>query len=244
MNKHFTRLALIGLAAVLAGCASKPTGLDIAKEEAKIAAARDKVAAEKLERETKAAQAFLKRVPSWVSDPPRADGQAVYALGTGEGKRLDMAQRKAVLTAEFDLAKQYRQALSGSEQLFQRDGGGSAVPQERYTLLIDRLVDRVELAGQEVIRRETIVHEGVFYHYVLLKLSWQDMERVLARQRAGSVDKSIDEQFVELDRRLRAHREQKRQEAAAAQAPQGAAVAAANSPAGPGAPVEARPVRD
>lgn len=232
--------AIVVTAAVLAGCASKPTGLAIAKEEAQIAAAREKVAAERLERETKAAEGYLKRVPSWVSDPPRADGEAVYAVGTGESRRLDLAQRKAVLTAEFDLAKQYRQALSGSEQLFQRDGGGSASPQERYTLLIDRLVDRVELAGQEVIRRETVVRDGVYHHFALVKLSWQDMERVLARQRAGSVDKSIDEQFAELDRRLRAHREQRRQEAAGVQQGSSSVSAAADA----GAPVETRPTRN
>lgn len=207
------RVIVVSAAAVLVGCASRPTGLAIAKEEAAIAAAREAAAAERMDRESKAAEAFLKRVPSWASDPPRADGEAIFALGFGESKRLDLAQHKAVITAEFDLAKQYKQALSGSEQMYQRDGAGSAAPQERFTRLIERLVDRVELAGHEVIRRETIVRDGSYHHFVLMKLSWQDMSRILARQRPGSLDKSIDEQFIELDRRLRASREMRQAQA-------------------------------
>ncbi len=248
------RATMMAGAVALVGCASKPTGLSIAKEEAAVAAAREKANAERLERETKSAEAYLKRVPSWVSDPPRSDGDAVYAVGSGESKRLDLAQRKAVLTAEFDLAKQYKQALSGSEQLFQRDGGGSATPQERYTLLIDRLVEQVELAGQEVIRRETVVRDGAYHHFVLMKLTWADMQRVLARQRAGSVDRSIDEQFAELDRRLRANRELKLREAAAQGGTTGsgsgtsaaatAVVAGQPFPGSAGAPVESREPRN
>ena len=212
-------ILLLGLA-VLAGCSSKPTAISIQKDEEALAEARDAAEAKRIARANEKAEKFLKRVPEWVTTPPRGDGVNVYAVGSGVSSKLDVARQKAVLTGEFGLAKQYRQALSGSERMYQRDGSGTAGVQERYTLLIDKLVDRVELVGHEVVRSETIAVDGGQYQtWVLMKLSFDDMERILARQRdQTAADASIDRQFEELDRRLQELRKEQREDRAAAKA--------------------------
>jgi hypothetical protein len=205
MRKIMMSLAVLVLVTGLFGCASKPTSVSIAKDEAAAEAARNEAERKRSERATAAAEKFLAKVPAWVSEPPRSDGMHVYAVGEGQSTRLDLARKKAVLTAEFGLAKQYKQALSGSERLFQRDAP-TGLPQERYTLLIDRLVDSVPLVGSQQVRQEVVVIDGTFHSYVLMKLSFEEMERHIAKQKAATQDKEIDAQFDELDRRLKAHR--------------------------------------
>lgn len=209
-------LALMGLAmSVLAGCASKPTAESIQKDEAAAMAAREAAEAKRNARADEKAERYLKRVPEWVSTPPRGDGAFVYAVGSGQSSKFDVARQKAQLTGEFGLAKQYRQALSGSERLFQRDAGGTGGVQERYTALIDKLVDRVQLVGHEVVKSETVVVDGGQYQtWVLMKLSFDDMEKILAKQRGDAgLEASIEKQFEELDRRLKELRTEQKADA-------------------------------
>jgi hypothetical protein len=205
MKTIVTTVGLLVLVTGMFGCASKPNAVSIAKDEASAEKARSEAERQRAARATEAAEKFLAKVPAWVGDPPRTDGTNVYAVGEGQSSSLDLARKKAQLTAEFGLAKQYKQALSGSERLFQRDSA-SGTPQERYTLLIDKLVDSVPLVGQQQVRQEVVVVDGKFHSYVLMKLSFDDMERIISRQKAESQDKEIDAQFDELDRRLKVYR--------------------------------------
>lgn len=188
------------------GCSTKPTAASILKEEAKLAEAREDLEKARVKRQNESMEKFMDKTPSWVVSPPRSDGENVYAVGEAQSKRLDLARQKARLLAEFGLAKQYRQALSGSERLFQSDGV-SGTSTERYTVLIDKLVDRVPLVGHELVKQETIVVDGTYHTYMLFKLSLADMQRILAKQREENVDRSIDQQFEDLDQRLRQYRE-------------------------------------
>jgi hypothetical protein len=188
------------------GCSTKPTAASILKEEAKLAEAREDLEKARVKRQNESMEKFMDKTPSWVIAPPRSDGENVYAVGEAQSKRLDLARQKARLLAEFGLAKQYRQALSGSERLFQSDGV-SGTSTERYTVLIDKLVDRVPLVGHVLVKQETIVVDGTYHTYMLYKLSLADMQRILAKQREENVDRSIDRQFEDLDQRLRQYRE-------------------------------------
>lgn len=203
--------------ALMAGCSSTPTAKDLAKEEAAAAEVRAKADADKRARDQKVAQAHLDSVPQWAVTPPKADAEGMYAVGIADSSKLDLAMKKAMLSAEFQLAKSYRAIMSGSERQFQRDQGTGGVS-ERFTLLIDSVVDRVPVGGYEVVRREVKTVDGKFHSYVLLKLSYDAFNKVLASSRRTELDKSIDEQFAELERRLDKYRVERQQEAAASRA--------------------------
>ncbi len=197
-----------GALLVIAGCSSTPTAKDIAKDEVAATEVREKSQVARTQREQARAQAYMEKVPKWVVEPPKGDGDVAYAVGVGQSSKMDLAQKKAALEAQFELAKGFKQALSGSERQYRRDNGKAGVD-ERFTLLIDQVVDRVPLAGYEVVRRETLPIDGAFHSFVLMKASYSEMQRVLAERSSERRDRSIDEQFDELERRLKEHRKER-----------------------------------
>jgi ribosome-associated translation inhibitor RaiA len=219
--KHVSWLAVAGLAALVSGCSSPPTAKDVARDETAAAEVRARAEADRLAREEKAAERYMGSVPAWALVPPRADAEGFYAVGISESSKLDTALKKAMLTAEYGLAKNYKAVISGNERQYQRDAGRGAVS-ERYTLLIDQVVDRVPLAGYEVAKREVRTIDGTFHTFVLLKLSYDELNKALANAKKAEADASIDEQFAELERRL-----DKYKAARAAEAAQGKLVARA-----------------
>jgi hypothetical protein len=213
MRSNRYAVCAVTVAVLMAGCSSTPTAKDVAKEESAAEEVRAKADAEKRAREQKVAQAYLDSVPQWAVTPPKADADGMYAVGMADSSKLDLAMKKAMLSAEFQLAKSYRAVMSGSERQFQRDQGTAGVS-ERYTLLIDSLVDRVPVGGYEVVKREVKSIDGKYHSYVLLKLSYEAFNKVLASSRKAEWDASIDEQFAELERRLDKYRADRQQEAA------------------------------
>ena len=235
MRSNWYAVSAVLMALLVAGCSSGPTAKDIAKEEAAAAEVRAAADAARKAREQKVAQAYLATVPEWAVTPPRADADGMYAVGIADSAKLDLAMKKAVLQAEFQLAKSYRAVMSGSERQFQRDQGTAGVS-ERYTLLIDSLVDRIPVGGYEVVKREIKPIDGKYHSYVLLRLSYDAFNKVLANSRTNSVDASINEAFAELESRLDKYREERRKDEAiatvsrAARTSQGVAVAGGAQP--------------
>ena len=126
----------------------------------------------------------------------------MYAVGAAESASLNVAQKKAILDAEFGLAKQYRQELSGSERSFTQERNDRSLASQ-YTQLIDKLVARVPVVGFEVVKQEVKSVHGTFHSWILLKLPYAQFNRILQEQRAESVEASVQKEFDELDRRLK-----------------------------------------
>lgn len=211
-------LALLPVLALLQACSSAPTSKDIAKDEAAAAAVRAQADADKMAKEQKQAERHMDVVPSWALAPPRPDAEGFYAVGMSESSKMDLALKKATLQAEFQLAKAYKAVISGNERQFQRDQGGRGGVSERYTQLIDQLVDRVPLGGYEVVKREVKTLDGQYHSFVLLRLSYEQFNKVLASEKKAKADASIDEQFAELESRLDKYKTERRQEALDAEA--------------------------
>jgi len=211
-------LALVPVFAMLQACSSAPTSKDIAKDEAAAAVVRAQAEAERTQKEQKQAERHMDAVPSWALAPPRPDAEGFYAVGMSESSKLDLALKKATLQAEFQLAKSYRAVISGNERQFQRDQGGRGGVSERYTQLIDQLVDRVPLGGYEVVKREVKTLDGQYHSFVLLRLSYDQFNKVLASEKKAKADASMDEQFAELETRLDKYKAERRQEALDAEA--------------------------
>ena len=205
MNRTSWMSVVAVSAAALCACSSAPTAKDIAKEEASAAEVRAKSEDARRAREEKVAENYMGKVPEWAIVPPRSDADGFYAVGISESSRLDTALKKSMLTAEYDLAKSYKAVISGNERQYQRDAGRGAVA-EQYTLLIDQIVDRVPLAGYDVVKREVRTIDGTYHSFVLLHLSYEQLNKALESTKKADADASIDEQFSVLEQRLDKYR--------------------------------------
>lgn len=188
--------------AVLIACASKPTAESIQKEQLKAEELRDQADVANAKKRQSQNEDFIVGIPAWALQPPRPDAEGMYAVGAAESASLNVAQKKAILDAEFGLAKQYRQELSGSERSFTQERNDRSLASQ-YTQLIDKLVARVPVVGFEVVKQEVKSVHGTFHSWILLKLPYAQFNRILQEQRAESVEASVQKEFDELDRRLK-----------------------------------------
>jgi hypothetical protein len=170
--------------------------------------------AQQIARETQAEQAQDQREeemdasPDWFLSPPLADGTGFFGVGYAKSKHMGHALKSAKLQAEFDLAKVYKQELSGSERAFER-GNSDGDVQVQTTFLIDKIIDAVPIIGYQVIEQKMIPINGVYETFVLLKLPYDQFNEVLQSQRQNSLDKTVQASFDDLDRRLAQRRTQK-----------------------------------
>lgn len=203
-------------ALVLAGCASKVTNEEIALDANRAQAVRDKAEAERISARQERMTADLAQIPKWALDPPQPDGQGIYAVGMADAEQLTVSMRKAMLEAEFGLAKLYRQELSGSERGYMQERGDKSIATQ-YTGLIDKLVSRVQIVGFEVLQQEVKPVRGSYHTWVLLKMPYSQFNKVLQEQRAAGVEESVRAAFDDLEARVRARQEDRLREDSARQ---------------------------
>lgn len=205
--KKLTLVSVLVGSVVMAGCSSNPTAASIAKDEANAQAIRNTVAEQKVEKEQEKAEERLNAIPSWALNPPKPDAEGVFGVGMGLSKRLDLAIKKADLNAQYELAKSFKQDLSGSEQNYTQESVADTVDQ--YTQLVDSLVDSVPVVGYKIVKREAVAIDGQMQVYSLLKLPYDEFNAVLEKQAAKNHKQEIKEAFTALHDRI----EQKKQAA-------------------------------
>lgn len=208
-------LALFVMFAV-AGCASKTQVPDPSHEMNQRLLELQAQQQEMLERqraiEQRDREDELAITPDWVTTPPDADATGFYAVGIGQSKGLNHSRRAARLQAEFELATQYRNEISGSERSFEESRIGGDV-NAQTTFLIDRIIDAVPIVGYQIVDQQITPHNGQFFTYVLLKLPYDQFNAALQQQRESESDSRIQAQFDDLERRL-SNRRQEREELA------------------------------
>lgn len=196
---------------VLVGCASKPTAESVQKDQIKAEELRAKAESSRAEKRQAINEVFIEGIPQWALQPPNPDAGGMYAVGSAESQSLSVAQKKAMLDAEFGLAKQYRQELSGSERSYTQERNDQSLSSQ-YTQLIDKLVTRVPVVGFEVVKQEVKSIQGTFHSWVLLKLPYAQFNKVLQEQRAEAVEVTVQKAFDDLDRRLKERAAERLQE--------------------------------
>lgn len=163
---------------------------------------------ERDEREHAKLEEQLEVAPDWYLAPPDADATGFYGVGHSRSKNMGHGLKSAKLQAEFSLAKVSQQELSGSERLFERgDSEGNVSTQT--TFLIDKIIDAVPVVGYEVVEQKMIPLNGVYESFVLLKLPYDEFNKVLQDQKKDSVDKTVQQAFDDLERRLSNRRAEK-----------------------------------
>lgn len=195
------KLALLaGTIAILCSCASQD-----GKDRVADAKAYQKV----IDAKNADIEDKLDKIPGWVLNPPKPDAYGVFAVGIGDSNTLQVSQKKAMLEAEFGLAKQFQQELAGSERQYTTDDSVSGV--NRYEGLIDKLVQRVPIVGYTVKKQEVKAVDGKYQTYVLLSLPYDQYNEVLKAQKSKETSKEMKDAFDELEKRL----EKRRNEGAA-----------------------------
>jgi len=213
MAKHLKVTALVGMALLMTACASKvpePEN-ELAKRLVELQEAQRELELrhQALEQEKRTEE--LKTVPSWAINPPNPDGSGMYGVGIAQSKDLQHGMRASRLQAEFAVAAQYRQELSGSERAMSR-GNSSGDVVNQTTFIIDKLVDAVPVVGYQIVETEVIPIRGVYHIYTLLRLPYDEFNQVLISQRAQEADAIMRAEFDDLERRLTARRAQREEE--------------------------------
>lgn len=199
-------IAALTLAALLSGCSSSPNQelLDkiaaLEEQKREIQEDREELAQDRLEEE-------LDEVPDWVLEPPQPDATGFYGVGVAKSKLLSHGLKAARLQASFDLAKMYKQELSGSERAFER-GDAEGNVSSQTTFLIDNLVRSVPVVGYQIIEQKVVPMRGVNNVYVLLKLPYEEFNKVLLQEKAKTMDQTVQAAFDDLERRLDKRRAQ------------------------------------
>jgi hypothetical protein len=213
MMKKF-KVLLVVTGALLAGCSSSPDEEMAARLKA-LEEANQEIVAKRNLAEQSLREQELDVAPSWYLSPPDADGTGFFGVGYSKSKHMGHALKAARLQAEFALAKMYKQELSGSERAFERGNSeGDVVTQT--TFLIDKIVDGVPVVGYSVVEQKMVPVNGVYETFVLLKLPYDEFNKVLQSQRERELDKTVQSAFDDLERRLASRRSQHEKEAQAA----------------------------
>ncbi|MCE2571659.1 hypothetical protein [Motilimonas eburnea] len=209
MRKLITPVLVTAAASMLllSACSSKMSAEDIAEEQIEIAKMREEARKERIEQENERMEDELSLVPDWFLTPPGPDGTGIYAVGTAHSKSLGFAVKKARLQAYAELAKQYKLELSGQERSRQKDIGIEGDYTDTSELLIDAVFDNVALVGVETIKNKPVVMDGQKHIFMLVKLPYDEFNRMLQQQRSLNNDAEFRRAFDDLEARLERRRQ-------------------------------------
>lgn len=206
MKSVTTNCLLAMFCAGLAACSSSPNE-ELMDKLAKIEEQQVALKQAQIDREQEKREQEMEAAPSWVLSPPQSDSTGVYGVGIAESKKLSHGLKAARLQAEFALAKMFKQELSGSERAYEAgDSEGDVTTQT--TFLIDKIVDSVPVVGFDVIEQKVVPLNGVNNVYVLLKMPYDQFNKVLQAERAKTLDTKAQAAFDDLERRLEKRRAQ------------------------------------
>lgn len=204
-------LVTIIVLSALSGCSStnnQASTQAVIKQQLEMDKLRRELNQEKLEIEQQQRQAEINVMPPWVLAPLPSDNTGFYGIGMAESKSLFFVMKKAKMQAEFELAKQYRQLLSGSERSFERENAAGEL-QTQTTVLIDKLIDEVPIVGYDVVKQKVIALNGMHTAYVLLKMPYEQYNKALQVQKDNQVDANVVKAFDALQTRLKSRRDDK-----------------------------------
>lgn len=189
------KLSLCLAVAAITGCSAN-SSFDVADIE--------ELKEQQIENRNEAIEEHLDQLPEWVLQPPQPDAHGMYAVGTAESNNLQTAINRARLEAEFGLAKMYGQEISGSERTYSTDSDSFA--NSRYVELIDKLIAEVPIVGFSVEAQEIQPVNGKYGVFVLVKLPYDEFNKVLQAQRDRVKAVEMKKEFDELERRIEKRR--------------------------------------
>lgn len=200
MNKLLLTGSFLAVS-ILAGCSGQPSASDLAEDQAKAEMIRFKAKMEMDELKQKKLKAELAEYPKWTVSPPRNDATGVFGVGVGVDSNIRIAQQKAKLRAEYEVAKHFKQLLSGSEKDYAVSVSDNTISQ-KYTQAIDKLVAEVPVVGYDVVQHEVKGINGATHSFVMIKMPYEEFNTALQALRGNDQAAGFDEAFSELERRI------------------------------------------
>lgn len=180
---------------VLAGCSSQLNHAEIAKE----------MAEEKLAMDVERVEETIDTMPSWYLNSPDSNDLGFYAAGTGASSTIEMAVTKARINSEFELAKKYKQIVSGVERSYSSEVTNSQTDSSKVVTTteqtIDKLVANAELSNYKVEDTKVVREGGKFRVYLLTFINY-DQNNDGADDLYREVKSEARESFKELERRV------------------------------------------
>lgn len=189
---RFRTLLVLSTGAVVLAACSTNTPQNIVE--------RDQDRAKVIEAQNQRLEQRIESLPDWVLHPPQPDHEGVFAVGTAESDNLQIAVNKARLEAEFGLAKLYGQELSGTERMYHSDS--TFFSQSRYQGVIDKLVSEVPVVGFSTEKQEIGAVNGRYSVFVLLKLPYDEFNKVVQQRQSRETSAEMKEAFNELHERI------------------------------------------
>jgi len=195
MHIKTSLLSAVAGVMLLAGCASDP-GSPEARYEAYL---------EAQEAKQDALEDQIANVPDWFIEPPQSN-VAVYTVGSGTSKSLDMSLTKATLSAKRQLADRMAGELSEVIREFATEIGSTDDPTvfEEMERATKNVVRNTPVYGYRIANKEIQAKPGGSYQtYILLEYGDEEinkvLKRVLEQQRFAERDKRKAELYEELE---------------------------------------------
>jgi len=195
--KNYKLLLPVAMCVLFTACSSTTEEKIAEQTEASMEIQQLKMELEQANREQEA-----ENLPDWVLKVPAPDSTGYYAIGYGESKTIFKAIKKANLQAEFGLAKTIKQEISGSERSYEKDNGVGS-EQEVYSAVIDKIVDSVQVVGFTQVDQKLISIQGKHTVYTLLKMPYEQYNKILASQRTTAFNEESKDAFSNLEKRVK-----------------------------------------
>lgn len=165
---------------------------------------------QQLDKKTEKMDNLINSIPSWYLEVPEPDSTGVYGVGYGSSNTPPFALKSAELQAKFDLAKSFKQMISGQERSYENQTLNSNI-ETQINMLIDSLVEEVSVAGVKRVKRELYNVDGVANAYVLLKMPYEEYNRALQSMRTKTVEEKMSLAFDELESRIQKRKDEENQ---------------------------------
>ncbi|MBQ4801128.1 hypothetical protein J8L73_18725 [Pseudoalteromonas sp. MMG006] len=154
-----------------------------------------------VEKKTEKMDQLINSIPDWYLDVPQSDSTGVFGVGYGSSNKPPFALKAAELRAKFDVAKSFKQLISGQERSYENQTLDSNL-ETQINMLIDSIVEEVSVAGAQRVKRELYNVDGVANAYVLVKMPYEEYNRAIQSLRAKTVEEKMSVAFDELEKRL------------------------------------------
>jgi hypothetical protein len=119
-------------------------------------------------------QNSLNTTPKWVNNPPKSKDK-IYAVGVGTSSSPDVAERKAIMDANVNLAENVRPAVVTITSHIDSIIQGNEILIERVNIIRKKV--EATLQNTQLINKTVLEEKGKYKVYVLVEMPKKEINR-------------------------------------------------------------------